>query len=75
MEANLQKEVNKLSVIQKAHIYEPEISAVAELSFQLGIKEVVEFVNQHKSDTSGYILISIGNPEWQSKLKVWGIKQ
>ena len=36
MEAKLQEAINKLPVIQKAHIYEPKVDDVAELSFKAG---------------------------------------
>jgi hypothetical protein len=45
MEAKLQEEINKLTVIMNAHIYEPRIEAVAEISFKAGYdsrKEEIE---------------------------------
>ena len=53
MEAKLQREINRLLVILKAHIYEPKIEDVVEISFkagrQKGIEEVVEWVEAHKA--------------------------
>jgi hypothetical protein len=45
----------------------------AEISFKAGIREVVEWVEKYKSETTGYIHISFGQ-EWQAKLKEWGIE-
>ncbi len=42
MNAKLQEEIDKLSVIQKCHIYEPTITAVAEASFKAGQAEQQE---------------------------------
>lgn len=39
MEAELQEAINKLPVIQKAHIYEPKIEDVAEICFKAGKEE------------------------------------
>ena len=36
MDTKLQEAINKLPVIQKAHIYEPDIVSVAEISFKAG---------------------------------------
>lgn len=38
LEAKLQEEINKLPVIQKAHIWEPSIDGVAEISFKAGVE-------------------------------------
>ena len=42
MEAKLESEIAKLPVIMKAHIYEPRVEDVAEISFKAGIKYAMD---------------------------------
>ena len=42
METKLQEQINKLPVIQKAHIYEPKIEDVAQLAFKAGYTKGVD---------------------------------
>ena len=46
MRAILRDEINKLPVVQKAHIYEPKIEDVAEISFKVGMKKIVEWIER-----------------------------
>ena len=74
MEAKIQEAINKLPVIQKAHIYEPKIEDVAESSFKAGIREVVEWLGLHQSETTRqFVGFTICTENWQAKLKEWGI--
>lgn len=81
MEAKLQGEINSLSVILKVHIYEPTISAVAEISFKAGIKEVVELLNSHPFLHEGdYNSNDRMKPLsecswWEAKKKEWGVEK
>ena len=77
MEAKLQREINRLLVILKAHIYEPKIEDVVEISFkagrQKGIEEVVEYLNLKRE--GGYnFCVKISWDEWNAKLKEWGVE-
>ena len=78
METKLQREINKLPGIQKAHIYEPKIEDVVKVSFRAGIREVVEAI---KTYDKNYSHTDFGNDKFREsvlwwlnpKLKEWGI--
>ena len=72
MKSKLQEQINYLPVIQKAHIYEPKIEEVADISVKAGMREVVDWVNT-QIKVSAYVYIAM--PEWQAKLKEWGIEK
>jgi len=46
MNAELSEKINLLPVILKAHIYEPRLERVVEISYGMGIKEVVDWGNE-----------------------------
>lgn len=69
MEARLKAEIDKLPVIHKAHIYEPKIDDVAEISFKAGKKVVVEWVNKNIA----FANIPLSYKEWHAQLKEWGL--
>ena len=83
MKDELQKIISALPVIQKAHIYEPEIEAVANASFeagkqvgrQEGRREVVEWIKERQcyNDIGGVVSVDFMPGEWQAKFKEWGI--
>jgi len=65
MEAKLREAVWSLPVIQKAHIYEPKIEDVAEISFKAGIKEVGEALLSDDSIEIGRKAIEDTLIEWR----------
>jgi len=77
MEAKLQEAIKKLPAIQKAHIYEPKIEDVAEISFKAGIREVIEWMESNASKVlakSGLFQVVVLTTDYQAKLKEWGIE-
>ena len=50
MEAKLQEAINKLPVIQKAHIYEPKLEDVAEISFKAGYEQGLKEQGSPRAD-------------------------
>ncbi len=66
MEAKLQELIASLSVIQKAHVYEPTIEAVTDISFKAGVeqgrREVVDCVEKQLAQIREY---------WVNKCKEW----
>jgi hypothetical protein len=52
-------------------------SRQAEISFNAGIKEVIDWINEHNTEWNGnprVHKITIGSVGWCNKLKEWGIK-
>ena len=72
MEDRLQEEINKLPVIQKAHIWEPRMEEVAEISFNAGRKEererIVGYIKENCLQTEGnqgYLILDRDIKEWE----------
>ena len=78
MRAILRDEINKLPVVQKAHIYEPKIEDVAEVSFKVGTKKIVEWIERKyilpNTKLGGTIQVRNLEADLKIQLKEWGIE-
>jgi len=47
----------------------------AEISFNAGIKEVVDWINSNRGESIEWPVFTIEMADWQSKLKSWNISE
>ncbi|HUV46318.1 MAG TPA: hypothetical protein VMW45_04550 [Dehalococcoidia bacterium] len=76
MKAELQEAINTLPVIQKAHIYEPNLEDVAEVTYLIGLWKVINWINSHKfgyidSEGKSRISYAFTDSMWQAQLQKW----
>ena len=64
MEAKLQELIASLSVIQKAHVWEPTIEAVTDISFKAGVEVGVKQGRQEVIDITEPMMLAINKLSW-----------